>query len=417
MAGFSSLPMYAYAWSDPDVDLENPRFVISVEWTWPAGTWTHFSIVRSVRSPATRREEGQVLMEVAGQTWDHFAYQTTGLPVYRDPQPPPGEWVYYTAFVLDTDRVWNLAGTIAEVSIADYDWALRLPEILPGASIADTVRTASPAEQSNDLVQFLQPPGALLDKVVTMGETAQYFWDPLRVPPQMLQPMTESLGYPYDEAIGSGRFRHVVDALMGSQQGSLPSIQDFAQGATGCDTRVEISNNLMLDMNDSSFESGTLAGSKWLPSANLELREYVNWVDTLPTLHPNVQVGWFLYLKAAGTYTCGPDYTNTTTANPAIALQGIPIAAWTVARMGVHAYRPSATAVTFTLGLRLYDYLGKYLRSVTVLTTQTITQQWAWYGNPAASAVSLGATGFAYAVPWITVSNPCSVDLFVVDDG
>lgn len=414
---YSAQPMYAYAWADPHVDLENPRFVISVEWTWPEGDWTDFSIVRSVRSPVRRREEGQVMMETKGRVWDHFAYQTTGLPVYRDPQPPPGEWVYYTVFVLDQNRIWNFAGTVFDVSIADYNWALQLPESLPGVAIADTTRTASPAEQSNVLVQFLQTPGALLDKVVTMAEAAQYFWDPLRVPPQMLQAMTESIGYFYDDSLGIGRTRWVLDALMGSTQGSLTSIRRFAEGATGCDSRVEISNNLMLDVNDSSFENGTLTGTKWQPLANLELRKYENWSDKHPTLHPNVQIDWFLYLKAAGTYTCGPNYTSTTTPNPTIAEQGLPVGSWEVARMGVHAYKPDATAVTLTLGLKLYDYLGKFLRDVTILTEQTLTEEWKWYGNADTNVVSLGAPGFAYAVPWITVSNPCSVDLFVVDDG
>ncbi len=86
-------------------------------------------------------------------------------------------------------------------------------------------------------MQFLQTPGALLDKVVTMAEAAQYYWDPLRVPPQMLQPMGESMGYAYDEALGTGRVRHVLDALMGPRQGALPAIRDFAAGATGMDAR------------------------------------------------------------------------------------------------------------------------------------------------------------------------------------
>lgn len=85
--------------------------------------------------------------------------------------------------------------------------------------------------------------------------------------------------------------------------------------------------------------------------------------------------------------------------------------------MGCHAHSPSATVVNLSMGLKLYDSAGVYLRDVTVLTARPITQDWAWYGSEADSAVSLGNPGFAYAVPWITVSNPCSVDLIVVDDG
>lgn len=408
MTTYSSLPMDAYAWADPHVDLENPRFVISVEWTWPEGDWSHFSLVRSTRSPVRRREEGQIMMETVGRVWDQYAYQTTGQPVYRDPQPPPGEWVYYTAFVLDTNRVWTYAGEVFEVSIADYDWALRLPELLPGVSIGDLQRSLSPAQQDNDLVQFLQTPGALLDKVVTMGEAAQFYWDPIRVPPQMFPAMVQSLGYPYDPTLGLGQMRYAIDALEGPVSGSLDFVRTFAEGVTGCDVRAEISNNLMLDINDSSFESGSLVGTKWANSANIQLRKYENWLGKPPALYPNVEAVWFAYLTTSGTYTCG-------LADPV--QYGLPVATWTKARMGIHAYKPSTTACTITLGLKLYDHLGVYLRDVTVLAAQPITEEWAWYGSPDASAVSLGQTGFAYAVPWVQVSNPCSIDLLVVDDG
>jgi hypothetical protein len=410
MSEFSALPMRAYSWADPDVDLENPRFVASVEWTWPEGyengDWTRFSIVRSIRSPVRRREEGQVMMEVIGKDWDHVTYDTgENRPVYRDPQPPPGEWVYYTAFVLDANRVWTFAGTAFEIGIADYDWALRLPETLPGVSIGDMERTISPAEQSNTLVQFLQNPGALLDRVVTMGEATQYFWDPLRVPPQMLEPMMDSIGYEWDDTLGIGRMRYVLDSLMGPQQGSLEFISRFVEGASGCSALVSISNNLMLDLNDSSFEDGDLNNTHWAPTTNLEVRDYTVWLNPVPNLHPNVAIGYFLHLSAADTITCGES-------DPIG--RGIPVATWTKARMGCYAF--SDVSATVTLGLKLYDYLGAYLRDVEILSSATTTA-WAWYGSADDSAVDLGAPGFAYAVPYLSVSDACSVDLIVVDDG
>ena len=407
VATYSALPMYAYTGSDPHVDLENPRFVIHVEWTWPEGDWSHFSIVRSVRSPARRREEGQVMMEIVGRNWD-FETVEQRLPVYRDPQPPPGEWVYYTAFVLNPERIWVNAGSVFEVGIADYDWALRLPELLPGVSVGDQQRSISPADQSNELVIFLQNPGAFLDRAVTMAEAAQYFWDPINVPPQMLQPMTESIGYTYDEAIGKGRVRHVIKALMGPQQGSLRFIEEFTNAVTGCDTRALISNNLMIDANESSFEGGNITTTHWAPTSDLQLREYENWLDPTPTLHPNVMHGWFLHIDAATTITCGE--------SDPISL-GIPVSSWTEARMGIYAHDEFTPAVTLSMGLKLYDYLGAYLRDVEILPDQTLDSTWKWYGNAGETAVSLGVPGFAYAVPYLTVSQACSVDLIVVDDG
>lgn len=412
MTDYSAFPMYAYNGADPDVDLENPRFVIHVEWTWPEGDWTHFSIVRSIRSPARRREEGQVMMEIPGRAWD-FETVENRLPVYRDPQPPPGEWVYYTAFVLNPNRVWINAGSVFEIGISDYDWALRLPESLPGVSVADVQRTSSPADQSNTLVIFLQNPGAFLDRAVTMGEAAQYFWDPVKVPPQMLKPMTESIGYVYDDALGSGRMRYVIKSLMGPQQGSTNFIQQFTDGATGCETRVVVSNNLMVDANESSFESGDITTTHWEPQDDLTLRDYYGWLDPTPTLHPNVMRGYFLHVAAATTITCGD--------SDPISL-GIPVSGWLGARMGCYAHDEFTPTKTLSMGLKFYDYVGTYLETVEILPTQTLDSTWKWYGNAYVDSDDTGVVpltnpDYAYAVPYLTVSGACSVDLIVVDDG
>ena len=431
MPVYDATPMKAYAWAEPNIDLEDPRFVISVEWTWPLGDWTHFSLVRSVRSPVRRREEGQVVMECFANEWEHTVFYPSdeiydpvdreiivsdgttrgpgvSRPVYRDPQPPPGEWVYYTAFVLDPNRVWTPAGYIHEIGIADYDWTLRLPELLPGVAIANRQQTVAPADQGNDLVQFFQSPGAFLDRAVTMAEAEQFFWNPLRCPPQMLEHQMRSLGYTFDPTLGTGRLRHVIDALMRPQQGSLPFVAGFVEGATGYWADVRISNNLMINTDDSSFESGSLDNTQWAGTETLEVRSYLNWLNPPPTVPPNVLISHFLYSTAAQTITCG-------LSDPVA--HGIPCAVWDKARMGCYAWAENG-GTTLSMGLKLYDYLGAYLTDVEILPAQTLTTQWAWYGNADTSAVDLtGISDFAYAVPYITVSDACSLDLIVVDDG
>lgn len=410
MPTYAAAPMEAYAWAEPNIDLENPRFVISVEWTWPEGDWTYFSLVRSIRSPVRRREEGQVVMECFATNWTHTSY-ISGRPVYRDPQPPPDEWVFYTAFVLDPNRVWTPAGYISEIGVADYDWTLRLPELLPGIAIADRQQTVAPADQSSDLVQFFQNPGAFMDRAVTMAEATQFFWNPLRCPPQMLPHQMRSLGYAYDSALGIGRTRHVIDALMKPQQGTEQFISGFVQGVTGGYADVRISNNLMINTDDSSFESGDLDQTSWASDgASLEVRSYENWLTPTPTVPPNVAVGHFLHIGAAATLTCG-------ISDPIS--KGIPCAKWTEARMSIYAHDEGDAEgdVTLSMGLKLYDQTGGFLRDVEILPAQTLTSLWAWYGNADDGAVDLGTQDFAYAVPYLTVSDACSVDLVVVDDG
>lgn len=256
--------MTATAWSQPNLDIENPQFVITVNWTWPEQTervWTHFRLVRKKRSPAVRIEEGQTMVEVAFD--DILAQEEDIDPQFRDPQPPPGEWIFYSAFVLDDNRIWNYAGAIKELGIADYDWSLRLPELLPGVAVSHEQGVAHPADQSHDLVQFLQSPGAFLDYAVTSAESMQHFWDPEMVPPHFLPALAKSWGYPYNLSLDMSRAREVLAALRLPSQGSLASLQRMASAASGCLTTISISNNLMLDVNDSSFESGDIADTGW----------------------------------------------------------------------------------------------------------------------------------------------------------
>lgn len=385
--------MEAYAWADPNIDLENPEFVASVEWVWPEGDWTHFSLVRSVRSPVRRREEGQMVMEVQRGEWT-FTSVLTGKPVYRDPQPPPGEWVYYTAFVLNTNRVWTRCGTAYEVGVADYDWTLRLPELLPGVAIADRQQTMAPAQHGNDLVQFFQNPGGFLDRAVTMAEATQFFWNPLRCPPQMLRHLLRSIGYEYDNTLGTGRIRHVINALMEPQQGSVLFISSFAAGVTGCAVDARISNNLMIDVNESSFESGELADTHWEPTAGLEVRSYEDWLSPTPVLPPNVQISHFLYVPDARTLTNGA-------ADPI--RFGIPIAAWSKARMGCYAF---GDGTNLTLILGLYDYEGLPLEDLTIHGPVALTASWSWYGNADDSAVALPSNETQEYLPSDALTNP-----------
>jgi hypothetical protein len=86
--------------------------------------------------------------------------------------------------------------------------------------------------------------------------------------------------------------------------------------------------------------------------------------------------------------------------------------------MSLYAHdEDSAGTVDVTMGLKLYDWKGTYLRDIEILPATTITSEWAWYGNTDNGAVDLGVQNFAYAVPWILVSDACSMDLIVVDDG
>lgn len=403
----------ARAWAQPNIDLDgdqveyahrtyatgldHPWYAVNVIFSWPYGdeTWTRLRIVRTIRSPASRVEEGQTLIEIAPGEWSDYDPET-GKPVFRDPQPPPGEWTFYTFFCLDGFRVWRPAGYGMEMGPADHDWTLRLPELLPGVSTNNSMGVGDPAQQANSVTQFLQTPAGFLDRAVSIGEAAQYFWSPLQCPPQSLPHLARSLGYNIDASldVSTQQLRETLDGLNVAPQGTIRTTILVANGATGSYTGAVISNNLMLDVNDSSFESGDIYDTGWGDAAAIADIQVTDLAQSVPTpvLPANVMLGYFAYLPSARTIACGYrsirdiDGNETSRVLDPVA-RGIPIQTWNRVRMGLYAHDKLAplpedpVTNTVEMGMDLYDYEGVFLQSLPVLSSRTLSTGWKWYGN------------------------------------
>jgi hypothetical protein len=272
----SALPMQSAISMTPDADLDRPLYGTRVEWTWPEeGDWTHFRLVRRLNSPARRCEEGAVLLETTRQAW--------GDPVYEDLGAPPGRWAYYTAFVLTLTRIWTAVGSTYDMGTNDHDWTVNLPELLPGVAVSRDQQVVARADANSQLVEFLQGPGLVLDRVVSYAESMQYFWDPLRVPPSMLSALLQSLGLDRDDTLTDARLREVAHALLVARpQGALDTIRVFASAVTGYPTQVRESHNRMLSVIDSSFEATTNIAENMGTYA--EMLAYVTYQQLLNTV-------------------------------------------------------------------------------------------------------------------------------------
>ena len=268
----SAQPMQTRVSMTPDTDLDRPLYTTEIRWEWPGGVWDRFRLVRRLHSPAARCEEGSVLFETKPEDW--------GDPVYEDPSPPPDRWVYYTAFILNEDRVWLPVGSTAELGTGDHDWTLNLPELLPGVSVSKAQQVVARADADQQVVEFLQGPGLVYDRVIAYGESMQHFWDPMKVPPAMLPALLDTVGIRLNTALSDARLREVAAALLRNQPlGDMKSVYDFAKAATGYPVRVGISNNMMLSPLDSSFEGAYRPGlATWTYA---DLLQYVTYQDVL----------------------------------------------------------------------------------------------------------------------------------------
>lgn len=394
----------------PSEGTEATRYSLRVRWTWPPnmGTdWTRLRVVRSISAPVSRVEEGSVVFEINPSQYYPADY---GDAEFEDQQPPPDCWVYYTVFLLNPSRIWVVAGTIYEIGIDGEGWSYGLPSLMPGVAVSADQGILSSPEPDYTLVEFLQGPALFMDEVVSLGESLQHFWDPETVPPQMLDALLNTLGFDLDGSIGLARMRHVTKALLSRPAGTWDYIEEFVAAATGYGTQVYQSNNLMLNVNDSSFEAGTFAGTSWGPLTALtyaalptlfnayasipprratyalllssgadltainaaEIRKYEDYPDPEPLMPPNVSRQYFMYLNAAATMRAG--------ATDPIRL-GIPIQRWLVARGGFYAHA-NTDGAQMSLMLDLYDLYGEFVRQIVLVPVTTLTDRWEWYATP-----------------------------------
>jgi hypothetical protein len=330
--------------------------------------------------------------------------------------------VYYTAFVLTPDRIWVRVGETYGLGAGNHGWALRLPESLPGVSVSEAQQVVAKADPDHELVEFLQPPAMFLDRVLSLGESAQYFWNPLRVPPSLLDAYLHTMGIEIHEGLSDARLRHVVKALMTYRpHGTLESIQAFVEAVTGYDALVRVGDNLMLSVLDSSFEwvpdslvetltpalsfqdllnersnyqgvrdayptYGSLAvrqqgrdayeASAWEPKTKdtFQVRRYKDYPNPANRLPVEVMRDHFLHIAKATTIVNGEPTFNGDIA------RCIPISSWEVARGGLFARSP--VGARLSLDLKMYGFDGHFVRQVTLVDNVQLHSDWEWFSTP-----------------------------------
>lgn len=427
---WSAEPMAARSGANPNIDTQKLNPYIEIFWMWPVGEWEKFRIVRNARSPAVRVEEGRRIMECWKGQWTEYA--SDGRARLRDENPIPNEWNFYTAFALGADRVWKPVGTIADVGIGDFQWQTRLPEFMPGAAISTDKGVMEPGGQGSLLVNFMQPMGVAMNRLQAMSDATRLFLDPMRCAPKMLPLLVSTYGWQYAGTPTISRIRAVAKVVRQPDQGSFPFIDQFIEAGTGCRAATYLSDNLFLNINDSSFENGAGEDDKlfrgWAPIEQYSVAEYgAGDVGVLPA---NTARKCYAIIKANQLLQCGTyiDQTKLKT-DPAFRVfdpvrAGVPCAGWTMVRMSCIASLTSYdSSGNLTLGVDLYDHYGQPVdvgggtNRITVFETSALNNSWAPYGNSYDLPVSIPTTNHAYAVPWMIAGQDCLVDLLVLDDG
>lgn len=238
---------------------------ITIKWVTPVGEWVKLNLVRSpfgfpvnvtdgdVAFETTRRADPQVYTDILGNKNETKTY-------------------FYSIFVYDSVQLtWVLAGRVAGLSVKNYGAGELLYNYMPQIHKITTPNIPSEPQDNEDLRSFLSLFGFAFDRTRAFVDLISDRYNFERVTGETIPLILNQIGIENEPEIGFQQSRILVrDSLqLTKEKGSAQGVREYIKAFTGwpCPSPIDgtpnptveglqISHNLMLDYNDSSFEEG-----------------------------------------------------------------------------------------------------------------------------------------------------------------
>jgi hypothetical protein len=216
----------------------------------------------------------------------------------RNDVPVPSGFVYYTFFVFDSNSNWFKDAATSVLVPRNRGGLESFASALPNALLSEDGNPFSPLDEDNTLYRFL---GGF---AVTLDELGTYLDSSLpqqirggQVIRRLHDAYAASLAMPVEYAIGVGASSrlHRDAGLIYRQKGTTSGLVKYVEALTNWDTKVVPSSNLMLSLDDSSFEQDT--GAWGATGATLERLSVNGGTVTAPEMDSEDPVAPF---KKAG---------------------------------------------------------------------------------------------------------------------
>lgn len=266
-----SFPLSYYG-SDNALNYDaNPVFALSsgynqltLFWTSPVGAWVKLRLVRSPYGFPVNVTDGDNVFETTRRADPQFYVDKTSLT------NADSKVFFYSIFVFDSVQLtWVLAGRMSGMSVKNYGTANKMYSYLPQIYKLTTPYIASEATDNNDLYNFLSLFAYELDHTRALAEIITDRYNFERISASSIPLLLNQFGLKYEPEIGFQQSRILVrdSVQLTKEKGSSQGLREYIKGFTGwaCPSPVEgtpnptleglqVSHNLMLDYNDSSFE-------------------------------------------------------------------------------------------------------------------------------------------------------------------
>lgn len=188
----------------------------------------------------------------------------------------PSGMVYYTLFIFDSAGSWFKDAATSVVVPRDEGSQVVIASLLPTAFLSEDGNPMSFVPETSDLYRFLGGLAVTYDEWKTsLGLVLPNQTRARGTVRRLHDAYVASVGMPIEATIGvSASSRLYRDAgLIYSSKGTLSGVQIFAEALTNWNTVVTQSTNLMLSLDDSSFEGGI---GNWGIDGGTLVRQQVN---------------------------------------------------------------------------------------------------------------------------------------------
>lgn len=260
---------------------------VLISWTNPGGAWTEMRLVKNMQGYPIHESDGQILLDTSAPTHN-----------YTDFSVSPGRFQYYGLYVY-ANGSWVQAGMTSCLVIADFGSTKWLLEHLPRY-----YRYTSPTDSTTKNVQFerfMKVFGWALDYLRTSYDALRFLNDPSRAHLANVTTLAQQFGITVDSDTAGHLLRQQVAnvAHIAREHGTLAGLRKQIQLVTGWDADIQISGNMLLDDDQSSFLNPLFPG--WDPGMNYATGEQV------------VYNGYLYQAKTGGAYgnAQAPSGTNT----------------------------------------------------------------------------------------------------------
>lgn len=343
---------------------------ITVFWRKPGGDWDTAVLVRNKFGFPTTPDDGEAIVTYSQEEHpaqvEYVDQHITGTVHLADNQV-----YYYSVFVKATlGSQWYRAGNTLSVSVKNYGTPDQMYGMvpIPYKNSAFNTDVLSGTVQNSDLYNFLKIFAFEHDLFKSTAENVKNRYDVDRLNGRLLPAMMNQFGIQFETEMGLAQGRRMLKniAEIYLTKGTARGIKKFTSAFTGYSCDISPYKNMMLTLEDCSFEN---TAGNWVIASTGAPAVHVTGASespvvppyeesTSPSMFPNKNAG---VLKSGDSVLCGAsEATGTAVAD---IRKCIPVTEGTSYTFSAY-FRSSLSTSTASVAIYYFDKEGTYINEI-----------------------------------------------------